>query len=176
MKEITFRNDDISCFTELPQFICVHDIFEEYTVKHRIAIIAENLHKRKDLLEYIKSHPLIDPQLHCFQHLHYKELTEDELRQQFSSSVKMFKKVGLKEPTVFHPPWNESNDLVKQVAAEFGLTVESEKITLASYIRCEGQVNESVINFHYWHEPEAMLVEQALRIYTRPDNYPKCAV
>lgn len=156
-----FRNDDVSHETNLQQFAAVHLNFYRYDVLHTVALICKDIQKAPALIKFINESK-IDVQVHAWEHTDFTQLTRDEMRVQFKKSITCIKKHFKKTPTVFYPPWNKSNIFVEEVAAEFGLTVSSNKISLSQYLR--GATGE-VINFHSWSD-ECKDLEAALVKYT----------
>lgn len=159
-----WRNDDISYKTELGQFECVHKLFKKYTVLHTIALICRDIEKNPELINFINANN-IDVQIHCWEHKDFTQLLLVEVEDQFRKSIQTIQKYFKHRPTVFFPPWNKSNDAVECVAKEHGLTVSNQKVSLSQYIRTEGDVKESVINFHSWSLDEIKILEEALVIY-----------
>jgi peptidoglycan/xylan/chitin deacetylase (PgdA/CDA1 family) len=164
MSKMIFRDDDIAVGTKMPEFEMVHDIFEKYGVKHTIAVICRDIDKNKELVDYINSHELIIPQFHCLDHLPYTD-KHDLVRDQFREGVKIFEDAFGVKPTVFYPPWNLVDPWLVNVAIEFGMRADHEKISLHQYIRAGGGVAEDTVNFHYWHHRDKFLLEPALRIH-----------
>lgn len=164
-----FRDDDISVLTDMPEFTRVDAIFKKYGVEHTIAVIAKDIEKNAALVDYINANPHIKVQLHCWEHIKFTENT-DMLGGHLVLGIDKLKEVFNVTPTILYPPWNESDRQVMVIAHKLGLTVSNKKITLTQYIRVRGQVAEDVINFHYWHDEDAMLLDPALRIYTEMKN------
>lgn len=156
-----WRDDDISHETNLQQFARVHLNFYRYNVVHTVALICKDIHKAPELIKFINESK-IDVQVHAFEHVDFTQLTKDEMRVQFKKSIAAIKKYFKKTPDTFYPPWNRSNAFVEEVAAEFGLTVSNQKISLSQYLR--GATGE-VINFHSWSD-ECKDLEAALIKYT----------
>ncbi len=157
-----FRDDDISYKTNLDQFKQVNSLFKKYGVTHTIAVICKDIHKAPELINYINENN-IDVQVHCFEHTDFTQLTETELKAQFKNSIAAIKKHFKKTPTVFYPPWNKSNETVKAVATEFGLTVSNNKISLIQYLNGK---RDKVTNFHSWSD-ECIDLETVLKIYNK---------
>lgn len=163
-----FRDDDISYLTKLEDFKRVHSLFEKYNVMHTVAVIAKDLDKNPELVEYLKSNKLIDVQLHCWEHYDMSITDKDTLYKDISEGIRTIIDILGVEITTLYPPWNKSSEILEDVAVgELGLTVSNKKITLSAYIRCAGQVEEDVINFHYWADSECIFIEPALKIYSQ---------
>lgn len=168
-----YRDDDISYKTSLGEFKLVHNLFIKYGVIHTIALITENIDKNPELVQYIKEND-IDVQLHCFEHLD-STLNTSILKEQLQKGINIIEKQFGKRPTTFYPPWNKVNIEVIHIATELNLEVSFNKISLSQYIRKEGKVSESTINFHYWSKEDFDLLEKAL-IITTNKLYPKIAI
>jgi peptidoglycan/xylan/chitin deacetylase (PgdA/CDA1 family) len=160
---LIFRDDDISYFTKLDDFVRVHEIFQRYGVIHTIAVICKDLEKNTELVQYIQDHiKEFDIQVHCWEHTDLTAAGGDDLWRCKETLLNLFGVVA----TTLYPPWNKTSDLVVSFAENAGLTVSTEKITLSQYVRVMGQVKEEVVNFHYWADFEVILLEPALKIYT----------
>lgn len=161
-----WRDDDISAITKLEQFRFVHEIFKGFGLVHTIAVIAKDIEKNKELVDYINDHKKsIDVQLHCWEHYDHKELSEEKLREFFRKGIdSIHNSFGL-TPKIFYPPWNSVSGLAIQVAESFNLQTRPQKCSLKNYIDNNGQVSFDVVNFHYWYEPEVNDLYKALKIH-----------
>jgi peptidoglycan/xylan/chitin deacetylase (PgdA/CDA1 family) len=157
---IIWRDDDIGKRTKVDVLGAVNDIFQRYGTPHTIAIMAAGLDERPDLVDLIVERGMI-VQLHCWDH---EDLTRPEHRADLPRALDMAERLFGKRPTVLYPPWNRTDAELDAFAARLGLTVSTVKLSLEQYIRARGDVDEDVVNFHHWHVPEAVLLEQALRI------------
>ena len=164
-----WRDDDIGADTRIATLQAVDDLFQRFRVEHTIAVIAKGIETRPDLLEFIRERRMV-VQLHCWEH---DDLTADlEARDDLARAVDLLAE-HLTRPTVLYPPWNRTSPELETVAAELGLTVSARKISLSQYIRCDGDVDSNVINFHFWYPPEYEQLQQALLIATRPTPVPE---
>lgn len=162
---IVWRNDDISQWTKLDEFRRVHEIFIKYNVVHTLAVICRDLEKHTELIKYLNSQPLLDMQFHCLDHFHYPH-NKSIMDEQFSEGVKVFERVFNKKPTVWFPPFNDTDVHCADAAAKYGMKTSYQKVSLKYYIDNKGDVMFPVVNFHSWYEMEQMLLEPALKIYT----------
>lgn len=174
-KEVVFRDDDIG-FAHTAhkgeivmdydfitkKFIDIDQLFIKYGVKHTIAVIAKDIDKATELVEYIKDHPHIDVQLHCWTHDDFTELTQTEIFDQLKKGKQILKEAFGKDVKIFYPPYNKVNDLVVRTAETLGLKTSFLKMSLQNYLN--GYTND-VINFHYWAD-ECKDLENALKKYT----------
>lgn len=158
-----FRDDDISHTTDIALFKRVHKYFKDAVMMHTIALIVKDIETNPKLVEYIKREN-IDVQIHCF--THYK-LTEDieQAELDIPLCIETIEKLFGERPTVLYPPWNNTTEELNELAESFGLKVSTKKISLDQYLRCDGEVDEEVINFHYWAQQETILLEPALKLY-----------
>lgn len=167
MKTIVWRDDDIAVDTrgkKLDQFKEVQALFDKYKVPHTIAVICRDIEKNTELIEFINSNGLIVPEFHCLDHIRYSD-NHNLVVSQFTDGLEIFERLFDRPPRIFFPPWNEVDAFVEQMAFQFGMKTSVQKVSLGQYIRVDGEVEESVINFHYWSEKDRGLLETALKIY-----------
>ena len=78
---------------------------------------------------WVKDHPELAKEIlkrghsiqnHSLTHPHMREMTEAEIRKEFTDSTAIFKNVLGITPTLFRPPFGEYNDTVLKVAGEQG--------------------------------------------------------
>lgn len=156
-----WRDDDVGVGTKLEALQAVDDILQRYRLPHTIAIVAQGLERRPDLVAFILERG-IQPQLHCWNH--DEPLTIEQARTRLPEAVALLARLFHRRPTVLYPPWNKSNAALELAAAALDLTVSTRKISLEQFIRCDGDVLEDVINFHHWHAPDVALLPEAARI------------
>lgn len=162
-----FRDDDISCVTDLNRFMQIDSIFREYGVPHTIAVITRDIAKHTALVDYIRSCKHILPELHCVDHVDFTLLSNAELIEQFARGKQEMQDTFGDAPTVFYPPWNRTDDRVNQLAFNHGLEVSWQKISLSPYVQANGLVNHNVLNFHYWADQECQFLHPALQLYKK---------
>jgi len=155
-----WRDDDILQNADgLDDLLAVDDLFQRAGRPHTIAIIASTL--TPAVAAAILERRMV-PQLHCWEH---DDLSVDAAaRAQLPQAIQKIEELLGRRPTVLYPPWNRTSPELVAAAADLGLTVEAEKISLEQFIRVKGQVRERTINFHYWHEPDRVALARALRI------------
>ena len=174
-KKIIFRDDDIGYGYFIPsenrhlsyeyvlsKFVEVDQLFIKYGVDHHIAIVANHFEKAKELIEYIKKHPHIKPQLHCWDHDDYAKLDDHKVINDLKNGAKKIHDTLGIIPTVFYPPFNSINEFGKLAAKMNGMDTSYRKMSLSGYLR--GRLDD-VINFHYWAD-ECKDLEAALKKYT----------
>jgi peptidoglycan/xylan/chitin deacetylase (PgdA/CDA1 family) len=157
---IIWRDDDILMPRHsLGRLLAADDIFQRYGVLHTVAIIAETL--TPEIAAAIRERGM-SAQLHCWSHDDLTAVPE-ALAQLPQAVAKIEDIVGVR-PTTLFPPWNRVSAKLLDAAKALGLEVSWRKISLEQYIRCEGDVSEDVVNWHYWHQPDVDQLEAALRI------------
>jgi len=165
--EIVWRDDDVHYLTDLKQFEKIHEVFKKHNVKHTIAVIAKDLDKNTELIEYINSNENIDVQLHCWNHISaIKNI--DSLERELVLGIDKIKELFGKKPTILYPPWNETNDVVSYIAKKVGLKVSNLKVSMSHFVKCNGVIdieNCNTINFHYWSGGDTMFLNYALELY-----------
>jgi peptidoglycan/xylan/chitin deacetylase (PgdA/CDA1 family) len=162
-KKLIWRDDDIHWSTDLAQFIRVHELFNKYDAVHTIAVIAKDIDKNQELVEYIKSQPNIDIQLHCWEHISFTH-NLDILKEDLKQGIKKLEDVFGKKPTILYPPWNNTNDKVERIANLLGLKVSNIKVGISFYLKAVGKVDEETVNFHNWSVGDCIFLEQALQL------------
>lgn len=178
--EMIWRSDDLSYRYFIPsenrwleqdyilkRFKEIDSLFIKYGVKHTVAIVAKDFEKAPELIEYIKAHPHIDVQLHCWQHDNYAELDYWEMLNHFDSAIMTFRIIFNKPPLIWFPPYNKINGDCELIAYQNNLQISNKKISLSNYIA--GKREPEVINFHYWAD-ECKDLEAALKIYVNENN------
>lgn len=160
---IIWRDDDILMPRHsLGRLLKVDDLFHQYGRLHTIAIIAETL--TPQIAAVIRERSM-SAQLHCWSH---DDLSADAnaIAQLPQAVARIEQLVGVR-PKMLYPPWNRVSAALIDAANKLGLAVSWKKISLEQYIRCEGDVDEDVVNFHYWHDPDVEQLERALQIRQR---------
>lgn len=160
-----WRDDDIGHLTNLDEFRKVDAIFKDYGFRHTIAVIVKDIEKNEALVDYINTNTHIDAQVHCWNHQELAGMDRAQLAKELSLCVWRMSEVFGKAPSVIYPPWNKTDDQLVKVAAEMGLTVKEEKLSLQQYIRVKGHVKEDTVNFHYWSYEDVLHLDAALAVY-----------
>jgi hypothetical protein len=156
-----WRDDDIAVTTRLEDLRTVDDLFQRYRVPHTIALIANLIDVNRPLVEFIRERHMI-VQVHGWSH---DDLTTTPAAvADLPKAIEMIERVFGQRPTVLYPPWNRTTPQLEAAAAQMGLRVDAEKISLQQFIRTGGDVREDTINFHYWNAPDVPLLDEALRL------------
>ncbi len=158
-----FRDDDFSHLSQLNEFRHVHEVFAWYGQVHTIAVMAKNLERNKELIDYVKSQDNIDVQLHCWEHLDYSN-NEGYCFEHLKMGANKIEEVFGKRPTVWYPTFNRVSPVCIAHAHFLGMETSYHKRGLLSYVEKKGIVDEKVLNFHYWAYSDLMFLEPALRI------------
>lgn len=160
-QQLIWRNDDLDFNTTAAQLQPIHALFQKYGVTHTVAVICKGLHKNPELIQYLKSTPGYDIQIHCWEHVDITEMGTSDIWYAIDSCLRVFKQCGFERPTTIYPAWNKSTPILEKCANKFGLEVSNKKMSLSGYLK--GQ-SEGVVNFHYWAE-ECVDLEAALSKY-----------
>lgn len=101
------------------QAIPILDVLDDYGIKATFFLRAYWVADHPDLAKEIKArgHSI---QNHSLTHPHMKEMTEAEIRYEFTESTKIYSNILGIRPTLFRPPFGEYNSTVLKVAGEQG--------------------------------------------------------
>lgn len=156
-----WRDDDIGRETPVADLARVDDLFQAARLRHTIAILAEGLDTRPDLVALIRARRM-RPQLHAWRH---EDLTQSaQARAELGQAVDLIEQLCGERPTILYPPWNRTNADVDAAAAALGLRVSAEKHSLGQFLRLNGAVHLDTVNFHYWAEGDVERLPRALAI------------
>jgi peptidoglycan/xylan/chitin deacetylase (PgdA/CDA1 family) len=156
-----WRDDDILyADSRLEDLLAVDDDLRAYGRRHTVAVLASLL---TPAIATVLVERGMDVQLHAWSH---EDLTVSaSARADLPAAVRRIEELVGTRPTVLYPPWNRTSPALNKAASDLGLVVSAEKISLEYYLRRNGSVpGSSVINFHYWHEPNRILLKQALAL------------
>ncbi len=162
-----WRDDDIWYKTtgpKLDRLLLVDDVFQRYQVPHTLAVLAARLDENMELVQAIKERHMI-VQVHGWNH---DDLSKDaQARAELLPAVEMLEGLFGVRPTVLYPPWNRTCEALRETCETLGLTVSSRKLSLGQYIRFEGDLPDTTINFHFWDETEFAQIPPALALYRK---------
>jgi peptidoglycan/xylan/chitin deacetylase (PgdA/CDA1 family) len=101
------------------QAIPILDVLDDYGIKATFFLRAYWVQDHQDLAKEIKArgHSI---QNHSLTHPHMNEMTEAEIRYEFTESTKIYSNILGIRPTLFRPPFGEYNSTVLKVAGEQG--------------------------------------------------------
>jgi peptidoglycan/xylan/chitin deacetylase (PgdA/CDA1 family) len=116
------------------------------------------------LINYMKTAPNWDIQLHCWSHDGYTTLPKwriyDDLQKAKQKSVELFDK----EPTIWFPPWNEYSEHMQEIADLHSLSISHESNDIAKFIRemKSGTFAGTSVYFHLWNHNESIHIDEML--------------
>lgn len=169
-----FRNDDLGYSTKIEDFKEAHSLFQKYGVKHTIAVIYREIEKNAELIKYINENKKeFDIAIHCLDHYDFTE-NHDILEMDLRKAMKIHKALFGEDAKDIYAPWNKSDSVVEKIVSSLKLKLNTEKVSLTQYIKSGGFVKQEVINFHSWHFGDLILIEPALKIYTKKKNLNVC--
>lgn len=150
------RDDDLPQNIPLERMKLFHDIFIEYDKIHTMAIIASQLEKREDFVNWVNTIDHKDLTLHGWNHTSYPEMKDDDIRNHLSLSIDAFNKYFNIIPKMWYLPWNGwTKELgftgiprVKKIAEEFGISVNEKAVNIGNLIK--GDEKCDVVYFHAW--------------------------
>lgn len=119
-----------------------------------------------DLIEYMKTAPNWDIQLHGWGHDMYSEWEYDYILRDISAAVYWVEKLFERKPTIWFPPWNQMSLNMERVAKVLGLTINNESNDIAKFIRetKTGDFKGSSVYFHLWNRGEAELIDEMVEL------------
>jgi len=164
---VIWRDDDVlQPETRVADLLAVDDLLRAHECQHTIAILASTL--TPDLATVIKERGMV-PQLHGWAH---DDLSVDDAAvAQLPRALETIAAACGHRPTVLYPPWNRVSPRLLEAAAKLDLVVSWEKLSLTPFIRRQGRCRPgTVLNFHYWHEPDRIALATALELYANGDR------
>jgi peptidoglycan/xylan/chitin deacetylase (PgdA/CDA1 family) len=167
-QKVKIRHDDWDFRMSLNDYRQIHELFIEADLVET-AVIQWTQHGnpswKPDLIDYLKTAPNWDVQLHGWTHDPYKDKSYGEIMRDLVACVHMFEHLLERRPTIWFPPWNgNSPDMVK--AAEFfGITISNESNDIAKFVReyDMGLYQWGSIYFHGWNRPERELIPEMIK-------------
>ena len=179
--KIIFRHDDVLDISHpdpFPYFERVHEIFKKHNRSefvHTPTIVVEDIQTWPYAVDYIREEVAkgrLHPQLHGFQHIHYDQLTRDEMGEHLIKSMLwMEKELGV-APTKWYTPWGAEDDSLRAVAWGVKLKLVGTKGVLKTrdalarlrkpqHYPIESWDNQTVM-FHWWDYDIVNRIEQIL--------------
>lgn len=167
--KLIIRQDDFDFRLTPEVYITNHEKFIEagatetaviqYTHDGREAIYSPKL------IEYMKTAPNWDIQLHGWCHDDYSKLPKwrmyDDIQKARLKAVELFGK----EPTIWFPPWNVYSDDMKEIADLQSLTIDNESNDISKFIRemKAGSFKGHSVYFHLWSHSEAKQIDEMIQ-------------
>ena len=129
-----YRNDDFAFNVDLPYLKEVHGWFEKAKVNHTIAM--QGITENRGLIDYIKSTPYWDVQIHCWQHDPYRDMDKEHIYENLKTMVDFGEKELGQRPTRIFPPWGRtgSGPLLEEAAKKLDLVVEPDCAYIEFYL------------------------------------------
>lgn len=172
---VIFTDDDVgyaenhkTAANRLKKLIPVHESYNKYNVIHGIGYITGTQQTQKDTTNYLLSQKNISIQLHAHHHCDFTTLSEDRLRMQFDSGIKIIQDVFNTTPTTWYPPFHARNELTDKIASEYGLVIRDESTLSPLYFLRKPKSNfyaSKTICHHFWSDRINQRVEPALKVY-----------
>lgn len=168
-KRLIFRDDDINVKTNVLFFKKVHDLFIEYNVKHRIAVLFEGLFDNYELAHYLCTAPNLEICWHGWAHKRYGILPYEEIADDIQKSLSYWNENTKRRYSnlilpvkVALPTWNQVSEDYKRACNDCGLTVDA---------RCTWE--EGVNEFHYWSLVEEFRFKDLEKLLKRESQEPE---
>jgi len=103
-------------------------------ISHVAAIIVKDIQEYPETIELVKSglnEGSLSPQLHCWEHVNYDDLTEFTITEHLEQSLDWFSKTLNFQPTIWITPWGSSGTpIMHTIAARFQLEIESTRFCI----------------------------------------------
>lgn len=165
-----YRSDDLPQSVPLSVLQFAQNQFEGNRKTQTMCILASQLSKRPDFVEFVNNNTHIDLALHGWIHDNYSLLPEDTIKEHLHSSLEAFDYYFNKYPDVWYLPWNgwvkgKGFDLVprvRKIAKAFGLEVNEIAESIGSVVN-KGVITD-VVYFHLWDQAETQLLPKLLEM------------
>ena len=145
-----YRDDDINVYTNVDELKRIHVPFQKYNKLHTVACEMRKLWYNKSLFWFLLKDPLINVELHGWQHekLIHKDL--DFILKMLNQSIAYWNEnasrmLGIeikdlpdtKKITTFFPPWNQVSSNIEEACRRLKLTLSYKDL-------------DCYWMFHYW--------------------------
>ena len=129
-----YRNDDFAFNVPIDYLTEVHNWFIKAKVNHTIAM--QGITENRTLIDYIKSTPYWDIQIHCWQHDPYRDMDKVNIYTNLKTMVDFGEKELGQRPTTIFPPWGRtgSGPLLVEAADKLGLKVDPDCAYIEFYL------------------------------------------
>ena len=165
---VTVRHDDYDFRMNPQDYIDNHEKFIKAGIVETAVVQYThdgNIPNYSDrLINYMKTAPNWDIQLHGWSHEEYDKLPPEEIMKHLDQSIaKADELFGIK-PTVWYTPWNRRNEIMEDVARSRGLTINNESYDIAKFIRevRAGEYKGHSVYFHLWNKDEREKIDEML--------------
>lgn len=128
-----FRDDDISCFTDLTTLKTIQGLFDIRNKVHTCSLLMKDLWESKGIWFWLMTTKNIDVALHGWEHIDYSLLSKGEIESDIRKCLTYWE-INSKRAMdvygydyrpikVFYPPWNKSSNDLIEVCDTLGLEV-----------------------------------------------------
>ena len=153
---ILYRDDDVNVYTDAFEFKKLHQQFIDKNQVHTVAVIMKDLWENHALFWYLATAPLLQVELHGWEHKDYSLLSYEECYSDIQKSLTYWEtnytrmvypnNKGItvyKSITTFFAPWNKESENIKQACADLGLR----------FCNVKGGIWEKnkIKSFHWWN-------------------------
>lgn len=171
------RHDDFDFRMSPEDYIAIHEEFIKANLVETAVLQftqdgrLQTFHPK--LIEYMRTAPNWDFQLHGWAHTHYDEMKPDAIVKEMGAAMFFAEKLFAKTPTLWCTPWNCWSNEMEQAAKAIGLTIDNESYDIAKFIRnVEGNSYDGhSLYFHGWKSDEMLLfpkmIECAKKVYAK---------
>ena len=169
-----FRHDDFSRVIPLATVKWVHEEFLKRDLIETACIQVcyggiPGLHN--NVIEYLRSMPDYDIQLHCWDHNQYHTWDAERIIQDLSAAMSYIKETFGNYPTAFYPPWNADSESVTEASAFLGLDLRNKGTYIKHYINApSAYMDTTVIYFHSWSKDNLEVLPALLNLFVTQEN------
>lgn len=174
---MVIRHDDYDFRLTPQQYINIHEEFiktgltetanMQFTQWGRISPIPD------ELINYIRTSPNYDIQIHGWGHFHYDEEEYDFIVRDLFACIHACQKYFNATPTVWYPPWNCMSNNMERAALVAGLKIDNESYDIAKFIR-EAEVDKfsgHSVYFHGWKADEMLQFPKMMELSKKYENH-----
>ena len=117
-----------------------------------------------DIIEYLKTAPNWDIQLHGWSHDNYSEMKFQFVLRDISAAMYWVEGLLGKKPTIWFPPWNQTSVEMKEVAKILELEINNESNDIEKFIRevKDGSFKGGSVYYHLWHHHDFELIDEMI--------------
>jgi peptidoglycan/xylan/chitin deacetylase (PgdA/CDA1 family) len=169
--EMVYRHDDWPQGMDVPTMQTIHDEFVRRQKKQTLVVDCSYLDHQAEVIDFMKSQPLVDFQLHCLKHSNYGLMKDREIEENLGEAIKKFERYLGMRPTIWYPPWNGWVDgrgfaevpRLRDIAWKFGLHLDAKSIDIGHYVlHPERYKHIKTVYFHGWMLKERELLPRLL--------------
>jgi len=176
MEQIIIRHDDFDFRLEPGQYKTIHEAF----IKHGLTETAvlqftqdgnlKNFHT--ELIEYMRTSPNWNIQIHGWEHTKYDEMTYDAIVKDLLACKALTYKLFGVWPSIWFPPWNCYSEATQRAADFVGLTIDRESYDIKKFLRevQSGIYKGHSLYFHGWNRDEMEVFYPMLELVKAYEN------